>query len=248
MKKKNISICILVLSLMLLTGCGSDSKMNTITEMNDSMSTGAIADGLGNSGNGINEDESVGKPMTTPIVGTENSYVAFKAGTWFCTSESGSIGYFSFSSDGVTGVHYGLVDGVEKYFSCIEENQIISLIWESDVLISGSLEQLDEDTGIITTQSNEILTFTYVSDKTPGEFDFYPTAELLDMARVYQKKTTGFESVWVSYVDNEDSTVTIQLFTDMEDHITTDALYTVNRITATGKDDILGTEVDLKTE
>lgn len=248
MKKKKICICLLVLSLMLMTGCGSDSKMNTITEMNDSMATGPVSDSESNSGNAISGDGIVNKPMTTPDTENENDYVAFKAGTWFCTSEAGSIGYFSFSVDGVTGVHYGLVDGVEKHFSCIEENQIVSLIWESDVLLSGSLEQLDEDTGIITTQSNEVLTFTYVSDRTPGDFVFYPTAELLDMARAYQKKTTGFESVWVAYVDNEDSTITIQLFTDMEDHITTDALYTVNRITATGTDDILETEVDLKAE
>ena len=243
---KKIRICLLVLCLMLLTACGGKSKVNTITEMNDSVATGDAASGLGNPGV-ANDQEPDGKQEVTPDTVGDN-YVAFKAGTWFCVSESESIGYFSFSADGVTGIHYGLVDGVEKHFSCIEENQIVSLIWESDVLISGDLEQLDENTGIITTQSDEILTFTYISEKTPEEFSFYSTATLLDMARAYQKQTTGFESVWVSYVDNEDSTLTIKLFTEEGEQITTDALYTINRVTATGKDELLGNDVDLKAE
>ncbi len=244
---KKIRVCLLVLCLMLLTACGSKSKVNTITEMNDSVATGDAENGLGNPGVATDEELN-GKPEVIPDMETGDDYVAFKAGTWFCVSESESIGYFSFSADGVTGIHYGLVDGMEKHFSCIEENQIVSLIWESDVLISGDLEQLDENTGIITTLSDEILTFTYISEKTPGEFSFYSTATLLDMARAYQKQTTGFESVWVSYVNNEDSTLTIKLFTEEGEQITTDALYTINRVTATGKDELLGNDVDLKVE
>lgn len=245
-EQKKTGIGAVFLIMLIFTACGRENTANTITEMNrDNTASGMAADAYGN-----NYSNSSGKSsdMQPGDISTFNEKAddVFRHGTWFCVKGDAALAYLSFDTDGKTGELYNLVDGEPKEYTYSVIDNTVSISGDFEELFSDNMEQLDEDTIVLNPQSDEQVVLTYVSDKNSEEFTFYTVEQLLEMAREYQKKNEGYESVGATYTDNADMTVTIQLTTDNGEQVITDASYTVDRITAEGRNDLSGTEIDLK--
>ena len=79
----------------------------------------------------------------------------------------------------------------------------------------------------------------------PADPQEFPSEDyLIDLAMSYCEDSTGYRPASAMTQDNGDGTVTVRLFDDMGDHISTVALYTIDPLTLTGFDDILGSRID----
>lgn len=244
--RKKAGIGAIFLSVLIFTACGNASTANTITEMNrDSTASGMAAEAYGN-----NYTDSGSGEAAMDLPGADGYADAagdiFRYGTWFCVKGDTALAYLSFDTDGKTGTLYDLVDGGAKDYTYEVADNTVSISGDFEELFSDNMEQLDENTIVLNPLSDEQVILTYVSDKNSDEFGFYPVAELLEMARSYQKKTSGYESPDAAYTDNTDMTVTILLSTKDGGQVVTDVSYTVDRVTAEGVNDLSGEEVDLK--
>ena len=77
------------------------------------------------------------------------------------------------------------------------------------------------------------------------EFTFYTNQELQYIALAYYGAQTGYYPQHSGVQSNDDGTASIQLYDIMEDHNSTSAWYTIDRVTLTGTDDISGDTVDM---
>ena len=88
--------------------------------------------------------------------------------------------------------------------------------------------------------------FVFVSSDADG-FHFYSNGELVQIAQRYYKanSTEGYVPGMAGTQNNDDGTVTIQLYDSLEDHNSTSAWYTIDRVTLTGTDDMTGSTVNM---
>ena len=77
------------------------------------------------------------------------------------------------------------------------------------------------------------------------DFTFYTNQELQYIALAYYGAQTGYYPQHSGVQANDDGTASIQLYDIMEDHNSTSAWYTIDRVTLTGTDDISGDTVDM---
>lgn len=75
--------------------------------------------------------------------------------------------------------------------------------------------------------------------------DEYTAEQLEKMALDYYEAKTGYRPSYVSSQENEDGTISIQLYDNLDGHNSTSDWYTVDKKTAVGKD-ILENKIDLK--
>lgn len=247
-KSKRICMAVFLLSVFMLTACGDKGTQSTINEMNqDSLSTEGTANSLVNDDAEKDIEATAGaSPTVEGALTDEQGNRIFKQGTWFAVMGEVSMGYFSFEPEKGSGTIHNLVDGSQKAFEFEEADKVLTLVSEGEVIYSGSMEQLDEDTVILVPENDEQITMTYVSDKVGEDFVFYTTSELLSMAEAYYENENGYKPLQVTYMDIPDSTVTIQLYKEEGEELVVDVTYKVNRITALGVNGASVTEVDLK--
>ncbi len=251
--KKIKIIAAAFLAALFLIGCGRD-KTNTVggAENSKMPATGADSEAGGAysvdkapAGSGYGLDEIV--PPGDVDGGNE---AVFRKGTWFCSKDGDNIAYISFSEDGASGVGFDLDDKSQTLYTYDIEGSNVTIYYnEYDTLISGSLEQLDEDTVAVYSPDGGQLMLTYVSDKTVAEFEFYSVSELSEMAKSFYGGTSENASAAECVcTENSDMTVTLSLYSKDSDREKAVAVYTVSRLTAEGFSDLSGKEVDLKPE
>lgn len=166
----------------------------------------------------------------------------FTPGTWL--SDKGQ--YYFFDEGGNSGRTASLTDGTGVGFE-------YTLTGDKADFAMGSADNSSKCT---VTRSGDELTLvwdggvteklTYVSAEGSDSFVFYSNNDLADMALAYYKATSGEDDdALISAAEtNEDGSVTIQVYKNLGDHNSNAAWYTIDRLTATGKDSS-GGSVDL---
>lgn len=101
----------------------------------------------------------------------------------------------------------------------------------------------NKDTSVYTQQTQDNNTNT--TENNTKATEGYTQAELEKMALDYYEAKTGYRPSSVASQVNADGTVAIQLYDNLEDHISTSDWYTVDSKTAVGTN-TLGESIDLK--
>ena len=167
----------------------------------------------------------------------------FTPGTWL--SDGGQYYFFdegdttgrTASLDSGTGVGFTYtVSGSEAVFSMggADNSSSCTVSREGDRI---TLEWADGTTEHL----------SYVSSLGSNAFQFYSNQELADMALTYYKENSGAQdnqNLTSAAQTQEDGSVSIQVYENLDDHNSTAEWYTVDRITAAGTDSS-GNEVDL---
>ena len=101
-----------------------------------------------------------------------------------------------------------------------------------------------EDSVTLTWEDGTAENFVFVSDNAEN-FHFYTNEELVQIAQRYYKANSpeGYVPGMAGTQNNDDGTVTIQLYDSLEDHNSTSAWYTIDRVNLTGTDDMTGSAV-----
>lgn len=177
----------------------------------------------------------------------EADFSLLKAGTWLANA-AGEYRYFFFNADGETGSFVSPESGIGLAFRYEnDDDRTIFYFGAADNASPAVLMQSDENNALLKWDEGVQETLTYVSDASSETFTFYTNDELCDLAISHYIKESGSDAdnLAVTAQTNEDGTVTIHLFSDMETHTATIDWYTVDRTTAVGTDFMEG-PIDLK--
>ena len=165
---------------------------------------------------------------------------SIKPGTW-----RGTDSYFFFYEDGKGGstldFDYGMGLGFE--YDLTEDGHLIFHMGSADSDLSTSYV-LDGDTLYLTKDDDGSTdTLVYVSES--PNLKFYTNQELANIAQYYyMANNDGYVPEASGIQTNDDGTVTIQLYDQLEDHNSTAAWYTIDRVTLLGIDEITQTQID----
>ena len=225
--KKNYkhTLCLLALSAALLTlvGCQGGTQPTTPTP--------------GVSSSSAQETEPVQK----------NSQ--FKAGTWLATGGEVEEFYF-FDADGASGRTASLEDGTGIAFTYEAlDGKTVFHMGDSEIDLPCNVVVTDEEHITMEWEAQYTQVMTYCSPLGSGAFCFYTNQELAQLAlRDYEGRNglTG-SGLTAAAANDEDGTVTIQLYQELSGHNSTAAWYQVDRCTARGTDISSGEAVDLST-
>lgn len=108
-----------------------------------------------------------------------------------------------------------------------------------------ALSDVSEDSFTLTTDDGQTDTLVYICEGDDNTFRFYTDEELQQIALNYYQALTGYAPQYSGVKSNNDGTATIQLFDQVDDHNSTSAWYTIDRVTLKGTDDMLNEEVDM---
>lgn len=158
--------------------------------------------------------------------GADSYYVFYPDGTGGCTMsfENGTGVAFEYETnpDGSTTFHMGAADNSINSEAVNNPDGTMSIEWS------------DGRTELFTPVNANV-----------EEFTFYTNQELQYIALAYYGAQTGYYPQHSGVQSNDDGTASIQLYDIMEDHNSTSAWYTIDRVTLTGTDDISGDTVDM---
>ena len=238
---------LLAAAALLLTGCQSD-KVNSPAEESSGAASAVEqettpADTSAENPPTAEPEVTTAQPTAeapTPEDSTNADAPVFKPGAWRGSSE-----YFLFYSDGTggatldfeigTGVpfEYEYGDGIITFHMGSSDNNTIAV--PSDIAV---------DSVTLTWEDGTAENFVFVSDNAE-DFHFYTNEELVQIAQRYYKANSpeGYVPGMAGTQNNDDGTVTIQLYDSLEDHNSTSAWYTIDRVNLTGTDDITGSAV-----
>lgn len=111
-----------------------------------------------------------------------------------------------------------------------------------------TLEQTDAEHITIKWEDGREESLSYISKESSDEFQFYSNDALRNLAMsYYSRKSGGMKRLSAAAITNEDGTVTIQVYENLDNHNSTAAWYAVDRRTGKGTDANTGEEVDLST-
>ncbi|MGN1341545.1 MAG: hypothetical protein ACI4WS_14735 [Oscillospiraceae bacterium] len=169
----------------------------------------------------------------------------FKPGTW-----RGETQYFFFDEDGMSGstLSFDIGIGVGFRYEVMSRSEgFVNMHMGAEDNIEGVvISDKTEDSFTITWEDGSSEKFVYASPLTASEFVFYTDEQIVQIAQnYYQANNGGYTPGSAGTKSNEDGTVTIQLYDSFDDHNSTAAWYTIDRVTLKGTDDIMGTEVDM---
>lgn len=184
----------------------------------------------------------------TPATADSTPAPAFQAGTWLAKSEDGGTYYF-FDPDGVSGRTASQETGTGLGFTyTIQDGRGTFSMGSADDTSACTLEQTDAEHITIKWEDGREEVLSYISEKGSDEFQFYSNDALSNLAMSYYSRVSdGIKRLSAAAVTNEDGTVTIQVYENLNDHNSTAAWYTVDRQTGKGTDVNTSEEVDLST-
>lgn len=169
----------------------------------------------------------------------------FKPGTW-----RGAEGYYFFRDDATSGCTLNFELGIGVGF----DYEVMS---RSEGFVNFHMGAVDSSEGVVVsdlTEDSFTLTWedgtkeklVYVSSQPEDEFKFYTNEQLQQIAlKYYQANNDGYTPQYCGVQSNDDGTATIQLYDLVEDHNSTAAWYTIDRVTLKGTDDTMNTDVDM---
>lgn len=158
--------------------------------------------------------------------GADCYYEFYPDGKGGCTMsfENGTgVGFeYEQNADGSTTFHMGAVDCLVNSVCTSNPDGTLSVEWED-----GRQE-------------------TFVPVSAGGDdFSFFTNEELEYVALAYYGAQTGYYPQFAGVKSNDDGTASIQLYDLVEDHNSTSAWYTIDRVTLAGTDDLTGEAVDM---
>lgn len=234
MNFKTLLLC-LTLTAVLLTGCQGNRPSDGESAPGQPPAETATEPAQGSS------EQSTPEPSA-------GSETVFQAGTWLGTREDGSQQYYFFSDGGASGQTVSLETGMGLGFACeYADGRAVFHMGEMDNQTPSTVQVTDAEHLTLQWENDSTETLVYVSPLGADEFTFYSNDELCDMALAYYRQTSGSDSpdLTAGAAGNEDGTVTIQIYENLDGHNSTAAWYTVDRFTGQGTDVNTGEAVDL---
>lgn len=240
-------LAIIAAAGMLLTGCQSDKVSSPAEESSGAASAveqeTSPADTSAENTPTAEPDVTTAQPTSesqTAQTSTSTEAPVFKPGVWRGNSE-----YILFYSDGTGGAtcdfEYGIGVPFEYEYG---DGNIVFHMGAADNNTIAVPSDIAEDSVTLTWEDGTAEKFVFVSDNAEG-FHFYTNEELVQIAQRYYKANSpeGYVPGMAGTQNNDDGTVTIQLYDTLEDHNSTSAWYTIDRVTLTGSDDMTGSAV-----
>ena len=154
------------------------------------------------------------------------------------TSEKTPDGHFDI------GTHSAIWRGADSYYVFYPDGSTTFHMGAADNSINSEAVNNPDGTMSIEWSDGRTELFTPVNANAE-EFTFYTNQELQYIALAYYGAQTGYYPPHSGVQSNDDGTASIQLYDIMEDHNSTSAWYTIDRVTLTGTDDISGDTVDM---
>lgn len=251
--KKNMAL--LFAAVLLCTGCksGGGSEISAAGSSDSSQGTtapvssadepvggedGSEADNSSAADNSA-KPEITGEPEITAEPEPDGQDFSITPGVW-----RGDDGYYTFREDGSGAVSsFELGIGVAFEYE-IRSGGILFHMGSVDNITQADVSDIAEDSFTLTSVDGAAERLYYVSDMT-DDFVFYTDEELQKLALAYYEANFSYSPSSCGIRHNEDGTATIQLYDSLEDHNSTSAWYTVDRVSLVGTDDMSGSEVDL---
>ena len=174
----------------------------------------------------------------------------FLYGTWL-SYDGERYRYYVFNDDGVSGAFVFQETGTGLNFEYeINDNSIVFHMGDVEDNSQAVIEINDDEHFTLKWDEYAKENFTYLSDEMESSFQYYSDNELCYMAILYAnkhaKENEDLSNLNAALIVNEDQSVTIQLYEELDGHNSTYAWYTVDRKSAVGKNDTTGDEIDLK--
>ena len=222
MKKRTAMI---LAAVLLCTGCQNGNTENSsVTSTAEATSSQTETDPAAATSELPTEEE---QPVTAeqtdePVIVPGSAKTVFKPGVW---------------------------RGEDSYFFFHEDNSGQLLSFENGMGVGFQVEQPADD-GTVTfhmgaADDGQTDTLVYVGEGDDNTFRFYTDEELQQIALNYYQAQTGYAPQYSGIKSNNDGTATIQLFDQVDDHNSTSAWYTIDRVTLKGTEDMLNEEVDM---
>jgi len=227
------------------TGCQS----NTVSEMSASGAADAVKEESSTESQAVSLAETTGAPSleensaeatqepapdgnidieTRSALwrGTDSYFVFYPDGSGGCTMsfENGTGVAFRYeqNADGSTTFHMGAEDNSINALTVSNPDGTLSIVWEDG--------------------REEVF---YPVNWNVEEFTFYTNEELQYIALAYYQANNGYTPHYSGIQTDPDGTATIQLYDQADDHNSTAAWYTVDRVTLKGTDNISGENIDM---
>lgn len=254
------SIALLFAAVLLCTGCNSgggsevsaagspDSSQGTtapvssadepVGEGGTEADNSSAADNFSEEDNSSEPEISVGSEITAEPEPDSQDF-SVTPGVW-----RGDDGYYIFREDGSGAVSsFELGIGVAFQYE-VRSSGILFNMGAVDSITQAKVSDIAEDSFTLTSLDGSAERLFYVSDRT-DDFVFYTDEELQKLALAYYEANFSYSPSSCGIRQNEDGTATIQLYDSLQDHNSTSAWYTVDRVSLVGTDDLSGCEVDL---
>lgn len=158
--------------------------------------------------------------------GSDSYFVFYPDGSGRCTMsfENGTGVAFRYeqNADGSTTFHMGAEDNSINALTTSNSDGTLSIVWEDG--------------------REEVF---YPVNWNVEEFTFYTNEELQYIALAYYQANYGYTPHYSGIQTDPDGTATIQLYDQVDDHNSTAAWYTVDRVTLKGTDNISGEDIDM---
>lgn len=158
----------------------------------------------------------------------------------------GTDSYFFFNTDHVSGSTLSFENGTGAAFEYenLGDGNFVIHMGAADNTIKAFVDMGTVNVIDVTLEDGTTDRLVFVGNQTADEFRFYTNEELRLLARAYYKAQTGYEPQCSDVQNNDDGTAVIHLYDQIDDHNSTSAWYTIDRVKLTGTDDIALTEVD----
>lgn len=158
-------------------------------------------------------------------------------------NESGYLMFYSDDSGGCTsGFENGM--GVPFRYDRNADGSVTFHMGAEDVLIGAVFSDNGDGTFTMSWEDGRNEIFTPI-DANAEDFGFYTNEELQYIALAYYRSVSGYTPQYSGVQSNNDGTASIQLYDLVEDHNSTAAWYTIDRVTLRGTDDISAAPVDM---
>ena len=181
-----------------------------------------------------------------PAAADSTAAPVFSAGTWLAKSKDGETYYF-FDPDGVSGRTASQETGAGLGFTyTVQDGRGTFSMGSANNTSACTLEQTDAEHITIKWEDGREESLSYISEEGSDKFQFYSNEALRNLAMsYYSRKSGGIKRMSAAAVTNEDGTVTIQVYENLNDRSSTAVWYTVDRRTGKDTDVNTGEAVDL---
>lgn len=152
--------------------------------------------------------------------------------------------YLYFNSDCSTGHFANESDGSKLAFTYLLEGDTLTISADASEPAIGKITWTDEHDAVIVWENGYTEEFSHLNMMTPDTYNFFSDEQLCGMALRYYAAMHDYTPSKAAAETQEDGSVLIQLYDDLEDHNSTSDWYTVNRFTAEGTN-LQGEEINL---
>lgn len=183
----------------------------------------------------------------TVCLAEETGAAPFESGTWMAFNGASGQYYF-FDPDAASGRTASFENGTGVGFSYASDGEkMIFQMGAADAALPCHVTVIDDTHLSLDWEAQYSETLTYVSPLGASSFHFYTNEELCRMALedYAEKNGLGETALSAAAADHADGTVTIQLYENLPDHVSTAAWYEIDRRTGEGYDSIMGNAIDL---